>query len=40
MTNCPKFQELENTEHGCYFIAGAWLLNFCHRFSNPLGTFI
>jgi len=38
MTNHSKFQ-VGNIEQTCYFAVGAWLSNFSHGFSNPLGTF-
>jgi len=37
MTNRSSF-ELENMRHACHFVVGAWLSNFCHDFSSPLGT--
>jgi len=36
MTNHSKFR-VGNIGHSCYFAVGAWLSNFCHSFSNPLG---
>jgi len=38
MKNRSKFQ-IGSIGHGCYFIVGTWLSNFCHSFSNPMGTF-
>jgi len=38
MTNRFKFR-VGNIGHGRYIFIGAWLLNFCHGFSNSLGTF-
>jgi len=38
MTNHSSFV-LENKGRTCYFAVGAWLSNFGHGFSNPLGTF-
>jgi len=38
MTNLLKFR-VGNIGHACYLAVGVWLLNFCHSFSNFLGTF-
>jgi len=36
--NRSKFQ-VGNIWLASYFSVGTWLSNFCHSFSNPLGTF-